>query len=76
MHIRDAVREDAYDLARLQSLAGHGIIEFGYSDLVAGVDAIELLSRLFEMELEPYSHRNCVVAEDKGRVVGKLLSYG
>jgi GNAT superfamily N-acetyltransferase len=76
MKIRDAVKEDAYDLARLQSLAGHGIIEFGYSDLVAGVDAIELVSRLFEMGHEPYSHRNCVVAENNGRVVGKLLSYG
>ncbi len=76
MHIRDAVIEDAYDLARLQSLAAHGIMEYGYGDLVAGVDSIELVSRLFEMGIEPYCHRNCVVAEDDGRVVGKLLSYG
>ena len=76
MHIRDAVKEDACDLARLHALAADGLIEYGYSDLIAGVDAIELFGRVFEIEHEPYSHRNCVVAEDDGRVVGELLTYG
>ena len=38
MHIRDAAKEDAYDLARLHALPGDGLIKYGYSDLVAGVD--------------------------------------
>ena len=76
MHIRDAVREDAYDLARLHALAADGLIEYSYSDLIAGVDAIELFGRVFEIGHEPYSHRNCVIAEDDGRVVGKLHTYG
>ena len=76
MNIRDAVKEDAYDLARLQALAGDGLIEFGYGGLVAGVGPIELFGRVFEMGHEPYSYRNSVVAEDNGRVVGKLHSYG
>ena len=48
MLIRDAVKEDAYDLARLQALAGDGIIEYGYKDLVAGIGPIELFARVFE----------------------------
>ncbi len=76
MHIRDAVKEDAYDLARLQALAGDGIIEYAYSDLIAGVGPIELFARVFDMGDEPYSHRNCVVAEHDGQVVGKLHTYG
>ncbi len=74
MHIRDAVRDDAYDLARLQALAADGIVEFCYEG--AGVDAIELLGRIFAAEDEPYSYRKCIVAEDAGCVVGKLHSYG
>ena len=76
MLIRDAVKEDAYDLARLQTLAGDSIIEYGYKDLVAGVGPIELFVRVFELDHEPYSHRNCVVAEHDGQVVGKLHTYG
>ena len=75
MLIRDAVKEDAYDLARLQALAGDGIIEYAYRDLIAGVGPIELFARVFELGEEPYSHRNCVVAEHDGQVVGKLHTY-
>ncbi len=76
MHIRDAVKEDAYDLARLHALAADGLIEYGYSDLVSGVDPIELFGRVFEAGHDPYSYRNCVVAEDAGCVVGKVHTYG
>jgi ribosomal protein S18 acetylase RimI-like enzyme len=76
MHIRDAVKEDAYDLARLHALAADGLVEYSYSDLVADVDPIELFGRVFEAGHEPYSHRNCVVAEDAGCVVGKVHTYG
>ena len=76
MHIRDAVKEDAYDLARLHALAADGLVEFFYEGTVEGVDAIELLGRVFAAEDEPYTYRRCIVAEDAGRVVGKLHSYG
>ena len=76
MHIRDAVKEDAYELARLHALAADGFIEYSYGDLVAGVDPIELFGRVIEAGHEPYSYRNCVVAEDAGRVVGKVHTYG
>ena len=76
MLIRNAVKEDAYDLARLQALAGDGIIEYAYRDLIAGIGPIELFARVFELGEEPYSHLNCVVAEHDGQVVGKLHTYG
>jgi ribosomal protein S18 acetylase RimI-like enzyme len=75
MRIRDAAISDSFDLATLHALAADGLVEWCYEGAVTGADPIELLARVFKLGQEPYSYRNCVVAEDAGRIVGKLHSY-
>jgi ribosomal protein S18 acetylase RimI-like enzyme len=75
MRIRDATVNDCFDLANLHALAADGLVEWCYEGAVADVDPIELLARVFESDQEPYTYRTCVVAEDAGRIVGKLHSY-
>jgi len=75
MRIRDAAISDSYDLASLHALAADGLVEWCYEGAVTGADPIELLARVFKLGQEPYTYRNCVVAEDAGRIVGKLHSY-
>ncbi len=75
MRIRDATIGDCFDLASLHASAADGLVEWCYEGAVTGADPIKLLARAFKLGLEPYTYRNCVVAEDAGRIVGKLHSY-
>ena len=72
---RPAARTDAPDLAYLHTLASGGIIEYLYSDTVPGLGPAELLAEYLAGDAEPFTWRNCVVADDAGSVVGKLLTY-
>jgi ribosomal protein S18 acetylase RimI-like enzyme len=72
---RPATRADAPDLAYLHALAAAGIIEFLCSDVVPGVGPIDLFAETLADDGEPYTWRNCVVADDGGQIVGKLLAF-
>ena len=75
MRIRDATVSDCFDLANLHALAADGLVEWCYEGAVVNADPIELLARVFKSGQGTYTYRNCVVAEDAGRIVGKLHSY-
>lgn len=75
MRIRDATVSDCYDLANLHALAADGLVEWCYEGAVADANPIELFGRVFELDREPYTYRNCIVAEEANQVVGKLHSY-
>ena len=72
---RQATKADAPDLAYLNALAGGGIVEFIFRDVVPGVGPIDLFAETFADDAEPYTWRNCVVADDGGQVVGELHAY-
>ena len=55
--------------------AADGLVEWCYEGAVADADPIELFARVFELNREPYTYGNCVVAEEASRVIGKLHSY-
>ena len=59
---RMARPEDRRDVARLMSIAGGGVYEFLFDDLIPFVTAIDLLSGGIGGERYPISYRNCRVA--------------
>ncbi len=73
--IRQATKADAPNLAYLHALASGGIIEFICCDVVPDVGPIDLFAEIMAGDAEPYTWRNCVVADDGGQVVGKLHTY-
>ncbi len=72
---RQATKADAPDLACLTTLAGGGFIEFLYRDVVPDVGPIDLFAEAMAGDAEPYTWRNCVVADDGGPVVGMLCTF-
>lgn len=72
---RQATKADAPDLAYLHALAGGGIVEFIFRDVLPGVGPIDLFAETFAGDAEPYTWRNCVVADDGGQVVGIEADY-
>lgn len=59
---RMARPDDSRDIARLMSIAGGGIYEFLFDDLIPFVTAVDLLSSGIRGEQYPISYRNCHVA--------------
>jgi len=72
---RQATKADAPDLAYLNTLSGGGFIEFLYGDAVPGIGPIDLFAETMAGDAEPYTWRNCVVADDGGQVVGNLCTF-
>jgi GNAT superfamily N-acetyltransferase len=59
---RMARPDDRRDIARFMSIAGGGIYEFLFDDLIPFVTAVDLLSSGIGGEQYPISYRNCRVA--------------
>lgn len=59
---RMARPDDSRDIARLMCIAGGGIYEFLFDDLIPFVTAVDLLSSGIGSEHYPISYRNCHVA--------------
>lgn len=59
---RMARPDDRHDIARFMSIAGGGIYEFLFDDLIPFVTAADLLSSGIGGEQYPISYRNCRVA--------------
>jgi GNAT superfamily N-acetyltransferase len=68
---RMARPDDRRDIARLMCIAGGGIYEFLFDDLIPFVTALDLLSNGIGGEHYPISHRNCCVASlgDDGGII-------
>jgi GNAT superfamily N-acetyltransferase len=59
---RMACPDDSRDIARLMCIAGGGVYEFLFDDLIPFVTAVDLLSSGIGGENYPISYRNCYVA--------------
>ncbi|WP_291851480.1 GNAT family N-acetyltransferase [Bradyrhizobium sp.] len=59
---RMARSDDSRDIARFMCIAGGGVYEFLFDDLIPFVTAIDLLSIGIGGEQHPISYRNCCVA--------------
>jgi ribosomal protein S18 acetylase RimI-like enzyme len=69
---RPAVRSDSLDIARFMCMAGGGLYEFLFDDLVPFLDAADILGMGIAQDDYPISFENCIVAVDprSGDVVG------
>lgn len=59
---RMAGPDDSRDIARFMCMAGGGVFEFLFDDLIPFVTAVDLLSSGIGGEQYPISYRNCCVA--------------
>lgn len=68
---RMARPDDSRDIARYMCIAGGGVYEFLFDDLIPFITAVDLLSSGIGSEHYPISYRNCFVASlgDDGEVV-------
>jgi len=75
--IRDATAVDAPDLARIAVMAGHGLMEIFYEDLVPGKSPAALIAE--RRILRPGSFAELarwrVAADARGRLLGALNSF-
>jgi ribosomal protein S18 acetylase RimI-like enzyme len=69
---RAALAADSRDIARFVCMAGGGVYEFLFDDLVPFLTAVDFLSMGIAREEYPISFRNCFVAVDlmSGELVG------
>jgi ribosomal protein S18 acetylase RimI-like enzyme len=68
---RAALAADSRDIARFICMAGGGLYEFLFDDLVPFLTAVDILSMGIAREDYPISFRNCLVAIDRAR--GELV---
>jgi ribosomal protein S18 acetylase RimI-like enzyme len=73
--LRRATADDVPDLARLALMAGHGLFEALYEDVIPGVPASKIIERRFRRTGTTKSYEHCWVAVDQKRVVGGLNAY-
>jgi ribosomal protein S18 acetylase RimI-like enzyme len=74
---RTAEIADSLDVARFISVAGGGLYEFLFDDLIPFLSAAEFLAVGVARESEPISYRNCYVAIDEasGAMVGAANAF-
>jgi ribosomal protein S18 acetylase RimI-like enzyme len=76
MHIRDALSEDAPDLARLIDEAGEGMPEYLWRRAMpVGADPFEYGAQRAARDEGAFSYRNARIAEVDGRTAGMVLAY-
>lgn len=77
MLYREPRLDESLDVARLISVAGGGLYEFLFDDLVPFLSAIEFLAAGVAGDSEPVSRRNCHVAVDArdGRILGVANAF-
>ncbi len=73
--IRDGMQDDAAVIADLLVIAGDGIMEFVFDDVVPGQDTSDVLAYLVADDDNAFSCRNCLVAEDDGKICGVINYY-
>jgi GNAT superfamily N-acetyltransferase len=73
--LRAARPGDAQAIARLILMAGGGVYEFLLDGLFGGLDAVTLMMPGITGDSGPHSHRQCIVAEVPGAVIGIAHAY-
>lgn len=76
MHIREATRADARDLAYLINLAGEGLPEHLWRGMAEGGETpLEVGTQRVRREEGGFSYRHARVCTHKGRLVGMMVSF-
>ena len=76
MRIEDATKQHAPDLARLANLAGEGVPEFLWREMIEGDETpLDAGARRVAREEGGFSYRNVRVCVEGGKVLGMILSY-
>jgi len=74
--IRPARPEDCGDIARLFLMSSDGLAEYIWGrNAPQGASLLEVGRRRYAREGVAFSYRNCLVAEDDGRVIAMLHSF-
>ena len=77
MHVtyRQGRKSDCHEIARLDSIAAGGALEYLFHDLVPNMTATELVAGNLEQDVYPHSFKSAIVAENENQVIGLALSY-
>lgn len=75
MEIRPAEPEDIPDLAQLLIIGAQGLIDAIYHDLIPGLPINKIVEKRFHYVGTAASYENCWVAEQEGRVIGKIHAF-
>ncbi len=74
--LRPALRRDSRDIARLFRISSEGVADYIWSKLAhEGQSLIDVGCARYAREGVDFSHRNCIVAEQAGRVIAMLHSF-
>lgn len=74
--VRPARLDDCGDIARLFLIASDGLADYIWRRIApAGASLLEVGRRRYERDGVDFSYRNCLVAEQGGRVVAMVHSY-
>lgn len=74
--IRPARPEDCGDIARLFLISSDGLAEYIWGRIAPeGVSLLEVGRRRYAREGVAFSYRNCLVAEEDGRVIAMVHSF-
>lgn len=76
MRYRTAYLTESLDVARFISVAGGGLYEYLFDDLVPFLSADRLLAIAIASDSDPISYRNCQVAvEENGNILGTANAF-
>ena len=76
VEIRQAVKEDSADIARLFLISSDGLAEYIWSQVAEpGETVAEAGARRYAREGVPFSYENCLIAELEGATVGMAHSF-
>ena len=74
--LRPALRRDSRDIARLFRISSEGVADYIWSKLAQqGQSPIDVGCARYAREAVDFSYRNCIVAEQAGRVIAMLHGF-
>ncbi|MDP6574758.1 MAG: GNAT family N-acetyltransferase [Rhodospirillales bacterium] len=77
IHIRQAVKEDSAEIARLFLISSDGLAEYIWSKVGGpGETVIEAGARRYARQGVAFSYENCLIAEREGDTVGMAHGFG
>lgn len=76
--VRPAHKDDSRLIAELFEISSDGVASYVWSTLQGdypGLSLLEIGRRRYEREDAAFSYRNCLIAEDRGQVLGMMHTY-
>jgi ribosomal protein S18 acetylase RimI-like enzyme len=72
---RTGRKEDCPKLAELVYIASDGVVEFLFHDLIDGINPVQMVAHNLEKDMEYYTYKNTIVAEEGSHVIGLSFYY-